>query len=163
MGPGAQPQVRRAELTPQLIDQAVRWVNEQKLHVANLGEPLRLDWHHLARRAGVAHLGQVRILEVEAMPHPTEQPLAEFIARSQIMEPGRIQGLTAGHSILIVKGYMSAWLVSHELRHVQQYEALGGVEGFIPRYLNEIAEFGYSDAPLEVDARAYEFHEGPRS
>lgn len=97
------------------------------------------------------------------MPQPTEQPLAGFIARSQIMEPGRIQGLTAGHSILIVKGYMSAWLVSHELRHVQQYEALGGVEAFIPRYLNEIAEFGYDNAPLERDARAYEFHEGPMS
>lgn len=150
-----------AKRTLQLIEQAVRWINEQRLHVAKVGVPLRPDWHHLARRAGVAHLGQVRILEVDAMPQPMEQPLAEFIARSQIMEPGRIQGLTAGHSILIVKGHMSAWLVSHELRHVQQYEALGGVEGFIPRYLNEIAEFGYDDAPLEVDARAHEFHERP--
>lgn len=36
----------------------------------------------------------------------------------------------------------------HELMHTVQWEQLGG-EGFLRRYVQEIDEFGYDDAPLE--------------
>lgn len=36
----------------------------------------------------------------------------------------------------------------HELMHTVQWEQLGG-KGFLKRYVQEINEFGYDDAPLE--------------
>jgi hypothetical protein len=44
-------------------------------------------------------------------------------------------GLTLGHSILIVRGYMGNRLVSHECRHVYQYEIHGSIAAFLPVYL----------------------------
>lgn len=43
----------------------------------------------------------------------------------------------------------------HELVHVAQWQALG-VEAFIQRYLSEITEYGYSNAPLEQMAYGFE-------
>ena len=47
-------------------------------------------------------------------------------------------------------------LLSHELRHVHQYEQTGSIAGFLPDYLQQIVLVGYADAPLEQDARAHE-------
>lgn len=50
-------------------------------------------------------------------------------------------------------------LISHELRHVQQYESFGGIETFMPVYLGQIASVGYRDAPLDQDAHVFEVHD----
>ena len=47
-------------------------------------------------------------------------------------------------------------LALHECRQVQQYEALGSIENFLTVYLKQLAEVGYQDAPLEIDASAHE-------
>lgn len=44
----------------------------------------------------------------------------------------------------------------HELRHVYQYERLGGVREFLDTYIDEVLRYGYASAPLEVDARKHE-------
>jgi len=67
-------------------------------------------------------------------------------------------GLTLGYGIFIVSGHDTVRLLSHEFRHVYQYETLGSIEKFLPVYLQQIVDFGYADAPLEVDAREYEMH-----
>ena len=67
-------------------------------------------------------------------------------------------GLTLGYGIFIVSGHYTVRLISHECRHVYQYETLGSIDKFLPVYLQQIVEFGYAGAPLEVDARAYETH-----
>lgn len=46
--------------------------------------------------------------------------------------------------------------VSHELRHVHQYEQHGSIAAFLRVYLRQIVEVGYANAPLEADARAHE-------
>ena len=65
-------------------------------------------------------------------------------------------GLTLGHSIYICNGHNSPRLLSHECRHVQQYEQAGSIAAYLPKYLEQIARYGYFDAPYEVDARAHE-------
>ena len=65
-------------------------------------------------------------------------------------------GLTLGYSIFAVKGYLSRRLLSHECRHVYQYETYGSIAQFLPVYLDQIIAFGYEGAPLEQDARANE-------
>jgi hypothetical protein len=51
---------------------------------------------------------------------------------------------------------MGRRLVSHECRHVYQYETHGSIAAFLPIYLLQIATVGYVNAPFEQDARAHE-------
>jgi hypothetical protein len=51
---------------------------------------------------------------------------------------------------------MGPQLLSHECRHVYQYEAAGSIAAFLPVYIEQIVEFGYDDAPFEQDARHHE-------
>jgi hypothetical protein len=51
---------------------------------------------------------------------------------------------------------MGPRLLSHECRHVHQYEAHGSIAAFLPVYLEQIATVGYRNSPLEQDARAHE-------
>ncbi|ARU29033.1 hypothetical protein CBR65_17170 [Cellvibrio sp. PSBB006] len=65
-------------------------------------------------------------------------------------------GLTLGYGIYLREGYITDRLLSHEFRHVQQYEVAGSVQAFIVEYIQQIFQYGYYDAPYEVDARAHE-------
>ena len=65
-------------------------------------------------------------------------------------------GLTLGYGIYIKQGYLTTRLLSHELRHVHQYEQAGSAKAFLSRYISEIMRFGYMDSPYEVDARNHE-------
>jgi len=66
-------------------------------------------------------------------------------------------GMTLGHAIFVRRGEESdVRLMSHELRHVAQYEAAGGVAAFLAKHLADLAAHGYEDSPFEVDARAHE-------
>jgi hypothetical protein len=64
--------------------------------------------------------------------------------------------MTLGYGIVIVEGQMDLGLLSHECRHVYQVEIAGGLAAFLHEYLKQIADFGYDDAPYEIDARAHE-------
>ena len=81
--------------------------------------------------------------------------LRQVALETGLLGPGSI-GLTLGHSIFIVRGHMSPRLLSHECRHVHQYEIYGSIAAFLPVYLEQIATVGYLGAPLERDARAHE-------
>ena len=47
-------------------------------------------------------------------------------------------------------------LLSHECRHVFQYEQAGSIALFLPLYLDAIVRVGYENCPFEQDARAHE-------
>jgi hypothetical protein len=64
--------------------------------------------------------------------------------------------LTLGYSVLVCRGHETTRLLSHEFRHVHQYESVGSISAFLPLYLQQIVEFGYDDAPFEADARSCE-------
>ena len=65
--------------------------------------------------------------------------------------------VTLGYSILICHGHDTTCLLSHEFRHVYQYESAGSIRAFLLDYLQHIVQFGYNNAPFEVDARLHEF------
>ena len=65
-------------------------------------------------------------------------------------------GLTLGYGVYVCHGHGSIRLLSHEFRHVYQYEHAGSIAAFLPAYLQQIVTVGYNNAPLEVDARAHE-------
>jgi len=72
-----------------------------------------------------------------------------------LLGPGMV-GLTLGYGVYICRGHGTVRLLSHEFRHVYQYERAGSIAAFLPVYLHQIATVGYYNAPFEIDARAHE-------
>lgn len=44
----------------------------------------------------------------------------------------------------------------YKFLHVRQYEMAGSIAAFVDEYIRQIFQYGYLNAPYEVDARAYE-------
>ena len=67
-----------------------------------------------------------------------------------------VVGITLGYAILVLQGRLTRPVLAHELRHVAQFEQSGSITAFLEEYLRQVFEYGYRDAPLEVEARGYE-------
>ena len=144
-------------LLPQLLPHAIAWAEFQAGHVAAVGMPLPEELAPVARRVGVRRPELIRMILVDELPLPEEPLLREAPLETGLLGPGMV-GLTLGYSIFVISGHDTVRLISHECRHVYQYETLGSIDRFLPAYLQQIVEFGYASAPFEVDARAYEIH-----
>jgi hypothetical protein len=144
-----------AVLLPSLLPAAISWAERESDRGLREGAPLAGDRQDLAARAGVVRPERVRVLLVEALPQPEEPAIREAGKQAGLLAPGMI-GLTLGYAIFIRRGSDSRRTISHELRHVRQYEAAGGIAAFLPVYLLQILELGYEAAPMEADARAHE-------
>lgn len=142
-------------LLPQLLPNAIVWAESQSLHVTEVGEALTESGLALARSVGVQHPELIRVKLVEQFPLPTEALLQQAALQTGLLGPTKA-GFTLGYSIFVRKGHLTHRLLSHECRHVYQYELAGGIASFLPVYLLQIVTVGYDDAPLEVDARAHE-------
>ena len=65
-----------------------------------------------------------------------------------------LHAITYKNTYFIKRGYENDLALHfHELVHVQQWKCLGG-QGFISRYIQELHQHGYDDAPLERMAYA---------
>lgn len=142
-------------LLPVLVPKAITWAKSQSEYIRQTGFSLTQQGIALAKQVGVAKPELVRVKYVTQLPLPDDPLLQQVALATGLLGPGMV-GLTLGHGIFIVDGYGDVRLMSHELRHVQQYEIHGGIDGFMPLYLAQVASAGYRDAPLEQDARAHE-------
>ena len=141
---------------PQLLAAAVGWAERRANRAQEVGVRLTPDEIALARAVGVAKPELVRIEMVgDRLPMPEDSELQAAAVEAGLLGPGMV-GLTLGHSIFICRGHKTRRLLSHELRHVHQYEQCGSIAAFLPLYLLQVIENGYRDAPFERDARAYE-------
>lgn len=143
-------------LITSLLPKAIAWAQQQEQYVLELGAALSPSEHALARCVGVRRPEMIRIQLVDELPLPQDPDLRDVASKYALFGPGTI-GVTLGYAILLCRGHdTNPRLLSHEFRHVYQYESLGSIEQFLPVYLRQLAEVGYEDAPLEVDARAHE-------
>jgi len=142
---------RLAELLPS----AIAWAQREAASGANVGRPLTQPEVGLARRVGVAHPERVHVAIVSALPMPDTPALREAAAQVGMFGP-MMAGLTLGHTVFIRRGDESVRLLSHELRHVHQYEQGGSIADFLPVYLAQVVQQGYENAPFELDAAAHE-------
>ncbi len=143
---------------PALAPKATAWVESQHIHIAQVGRALDDDERTLAEGVGVRYPDRIRIAEVPDLPVPDDPDLRQAAKMAGILGPGTA-GLTLGYGIYVRRGHGSIKLYSHEFRHVHQYERAGSIAAFLSVYLQQVVEFGYYNAPLEVDARV---HEKPR-
>lgn len=140
---------------PQILPLAISWAESQASHVEHTGVPLPDNFVGIARRVGVKHPERIRTKLVSKLPMPEDPALREAAMQTGLLGADMV-GLTIGYSIFVVYGYEGVPLISHECRHVHQYEKHGSIEKFLTEYLQQIIDYGYSDAPLELDARAHE-------
>ena len=144
-----------AAVLPLLTPKAIVWAQQQESEILASGVALTEHGLALARQVGVKNAEKIRISLVDRLPLPADPLLREAAIRTGLLGPN-MAGLTLGHGVYICHGHNSLRLLSHECRHVQQYEHAGSIAKYLPQYLQQIAQFGYTDAPYEVDARAHE-------
>jgi hypothetical protein len=143
---------------PELLPLAIAWAEAEAQHVARTGAALTPAEEEIARAVGVRRPDLVRVAIVERLPQPKDAALKLAAERTGMLGPD-VVGLTLGYAVFICRGHKTRRLVSHELRHVHQYEQNGSIRGFLPIYLEQIVDVGYADAPFETDARAHELRD----
>ena len=143
-----------AEL-PRLLPKAIAWAELEESAGLRNGSRLNASGVRLAQAAGVRRPELVRVFEAIHLPSPMDPELSFAATESGLLGP-HMAGLTLGYAVFIRAGHGSARLLSHECRHVYQYESAGSIAAFLPVYLSQIVSFGYEQAPFEVDARAHE-------
>jgi hypothetical protein len=148
---------------PLLAPRAVTWAQGMAEKAAHAGVPLSPALEALARRAGVREPERIRIVVLDEIPLPQE-PLLKAAALKVGLSSSDAAGMTLGFAVFLRRGYeKDIRVLSHEFRHVAQYEACGGIGGFLAVHLADLVAFGYEDSPFEVDARAHEVAALPRS
>lgn len=144
---------------PALLPPAIAWAEARAKKAAEVGIALSAAEQEIARQVGVSHPARVRVETVGELPLPEDPALRAAAVAAGLLGPGMV-GLTLGHSIFIRRGNRDhrqhRRLLSHELRHVHQYEQHGSIAAFLRVYLRQIVEVGYANSPLEADARAHE-------
>ena len=153
-GPRA-PMMDLAAALPLLLPSAIAWAESECGRALRDGEPLSREERDLALRAGIASPDSVRIRRIDSLPEPPDPALREAARAAGLTDPGMI-GLTLGYAVFVRRGHDTRRTLSHELRHVRQYEEAGGIAAFLPVYLRQVVGRGYAAAPLEIDARAHE-------
>jgi hypothetical protein len=145
-----------AALLPALLPRAIAWAETQSRSVLEGGAPLEPADLALARSVGVSNPENIRVSVVDRIPVPDDTQLRLAAFRAGLLAPDTL-ALTLGYAVLVRRGHEAgARLLSHEFRHVYQYERAGSIASFLRVYLKEIVALGYADAPSEIDARAHE-------
>lgn len=140
---------------PLLVPLAIEWAEAEAANAAKSGRPLSQAERDMAGTVGVRQPHLIRIAMVDQMPRPSHPMLKTAAMAAGFLGPGTA-GLTLGHAVLVRHGQDSVRLLSHEFRHVFQYEQAGSIAAFLPVYLKQIVERGYEAAPFELDARRHE-------
>jgi hypothetical protein len=140
---------------PVLIPKAIEWAETESSFITQVGLPLNETQLTLAKRVGVRQPELIRIAEVSNLPSPEDPDLRQAAIATGLLGIGTA-GITLGYGIYVCYGHSTSRLLSHEFRHVYQYEQAGSFAAFLSVYLQQIVTYGYHNAPYEVDARAHE-------
>ena len=149
------------------------------------GQPLNAPQTEIAKRVGIKNPENVRIVLCEKLPAPDDSEIreayfrADFFSLAVALTIGHVIWVKRSENKPPVAGLINAgstsrydldriWLnrqadnqisrlvLSHELRHVQQYEAVGSIALCTAKMLHELSRAGYVDSRYERDARNYE-------
>ena len=152
----AQAHARLAAQLPLLAPKAIAWAQGLAAKADATGAALSPALLAVARHAGVRAPQKIRIVVTDEIPLP-DDPTLKGAAVSVGLSQSDAAGMTLGYAVFLRRGYENdVRVMSHEFRHVAQYEACGGIAGFLAVHLADLVAFGYEDSPFEVDARAHE-------
>ena len=141
---------------PLIAERTIAWANGREADALKTGAALTHEQVAIARAVGVRHPERIRLVVVDEIPLPDE-PLLRAAAQGVGLSQSWAAGLTLGHAVIVRRGFeKEVRLLSHEFRHVAQYEAMGGIGPFLVTHLKSLVEVGYENSPFERDARAHE-------
>ena len=140
---------------PLLLPKAIAWAEEEAQWVSSSGRVLTERERDFARGVGVAKPEKIRVALIDTLPLPKDPVLCAAALQTGLLAPDMV-GLTLGHSIFVCRGYETFRLLTHEFRHVYQYEQAGSIADFLPGYLQQVVQIGYANTVFEKDARAHE-------
>jgi hypothetical protein len=131
---------------------ASEWAEAKEQVVLKNGVPLSDSQMDDARRVGVIHPEKVRIFKVPQIPLPKHPVLKAAAEETKLITPATV-GLTVRYGIFIHSDFSDdRYLMVHELVHTSQYEKLGGFLPFFRKYLLQLINIGYPEAPMEQEA-----------
>jgi hypothetical protein len=149
------PPLNLLSVLPQLLPGAIAWAETQSHDISQTGQALNAENLTLAQSVGVESPELIRVKIVPQIPVPTDPTLQQAAIQTGLLGPGTV-GLTLGYGIFITEGNFTTRVLSHECRHVHQYEVRGSIAEFLPDYLQQVVTVGYHNAPFEIDARTWE-------
>jgi hypothetical protein len=139
-------------LLPYLLPRAVKWAEQHSAYIRTWGARLTSKEMALANDVGVNSVEDVRVMVVDCIPEPDDWIL-KLVGRHTRLFSSQTIGLSLGVGIYLRDGADFPRTMKHELRHVAQYEQAGSMYNFLHKYLSEVIEHGYANAPMEVEAR----------
>lgn len=142
-------------LVATILPKTVTWAVEQATKGLADGRVLTPPELDDAKQVGVLAPEKIRLVLADEVPMPEDPTLREVAVRTGLLNQN-IAGLTLGYAIFVATGHLSRRLLTHECRHVHQYEVAGSIDQFMQAYLRQITTFGYLTAPLEIDATQHE-------
>ena len=139
----------------EMLEAAWLWLASERDAALRNGQEIGPSLRRMAEKSGVRHPERIRLTHVAALPAPVCPHLRARMTALGVMDAG-IVGMTLGYAVLVRHGHATPRVLSHEFRHVQQYEAAGSLRAFLTDYVGQIIAYGYAGAPWEQDARAHE-------
>jgi hypothetical protein len=138
---------------PELFPHIEAWVRSLQRKAVTFGQRSPPLYRPFAEAAEVRNPERIYILAVEAIPRPDHQRIAELAEQIGLLTDAT-GAITAGYGILVRSDCIGDLkLIVHEIVHVEQYERLG-VSDFLLQYIQQLNEYGYKKAPLEIEAEA---------
>ncbi len=135
-----------------ILPLATEWTEAKEKVALKHGIPLSKSQFEDAKRVGVIHPEKVRIFKVPQIPMPKHPVLRAAVEATQLITPSTV-GLTLRYGIFIHSNFSDdRSLIVHELVHTSQYEKLGGFLPFLRKYLLQLINIGYPEAPMEQEA-----------
>ncbi|MBA6251595.1 hypothetical protein [Colwellia sp. MB3u-55] len=138
----------------QLLPQYIEWAHEVDKKGIKIGIPLDKKGLNLASEVGIKFPEKVKIVYVDRVPYPYENEGLKKMGLSLgfIGENIINNAQVFGYSIYVRKGYeLDTPKLAHELVHVLQIER-SSLDKIIFQHLSDLAKYGYTNAPLEVEA-----------
>lgn len=147
----ANPPQNLVQHVEKLLPAAEKFVSENELKALENGIALNPVQLTIASKVGLTSPEKVRVYYVNKLPFPKDPELAELAKKFGYSSPN-MAAYTYGYGIWIKRGEKgNKELLSHELIHVRQSEQMGTHEQ-TKQYLMQLFIYGYSRAPLELEA-----------
>ncbi|GEA11111.1 hypothetical protein [Alteromonas sp. KUL49] len=137
-----------------LLPQYIEWAHDTERNGLEIGIPLTERELHLATEIGILHPEKVRIVYVSEVPFPYENTVLKIFGEAVgLIGEGIVNNAQVfGYSIYVRNGFeLDKPKLAHELVHVLQIER-STLDQVVTQHFFDMAEYGYDNAPLEVEA-----------
>lgn len=137
-----------------LIGQYVRWAATVEQQGLSQGVTLSVAEQALAAEIGVAQPAQVRLVYVDTVPFPLENPALKFLGETLgFVGQGIINNAQVfGYSIYVRQGFvLDRPKLAHELVHVRQVEQTS-FQYITVWHMLDLVLYGYKNSRIEAEA-----------